>query len=33
MQLPGPPVVPLLGNALLISNHQSEIYWPVCLNK
>jgi hypothetical protein len=26
MQLPGPPVVPLLGNALLISNHQSEIY-------
>jgi len=24
LQLPGPPVVPLLGNALLISNHQSE---------
>jgi hypothetical protein len=24
LQLPGPPAVPLLGNVLLISNHQSE---------
>ena len=26
LQLPGPPVVPLLGNVLLISNHQSEFH-------
>jgi hypothetical protein len=26
LQLPGPPAVPLLGNALLITNHQSEFY-------
>ena len=32
LQLPGPPAVPLLGNALLISNHQSEFRWPACLN-
>ena len=31
LQLPGPPVVPLLGNALLISNHQSEFRRPACL--
>lgn len=26
LQLPGPPAVPLLGNALLISNHDSELH-------
>jgi hypothetical protein len=26
MKLPGPPALPLLGNALLISNQQSEFY-------
>jgi hypothetical protein len=29
LQLSGPPAVPLLGNALLINNHQSELYWPI----
>jgi hypothetical protein len=24
LQIPGPPAVPLLGNALLITNHKSE---------
>lgn len=31
LQLSGPPAVPLLGNALLITNHQSEFYWPILL--
>ena len=32
LQLPGPTVVPLLGNALLISNHQSEFRRHAYLN-
>ena len=32
LQLPGPPVVPLLGNALLMSKHQNEFRSTACLS-
>jgi hypothetical protein len=31
LQLSGPPAVPLLGNALLVTNHEREFYWPILL--